>query len=390
MEAMGNLAAGIAHDFNNLLTVILGNVDLLGADLLSPEPPEHDELVQIVETIGTAARRGADLTRQLLAFARRQPLDPVEVDIDTVLHRLTGLLCRTLGEDIQVRVRAGELGRPALVDAAQLDSALLNICINARDAMAGGGVLTIETSQARIDHDPPTDPDPPGAAPELDAGEYIVIAITDTGSGMPPEVADRVFDPFFSTKSPGRGTGLGLSMVYGFAKQSGGHVEIDSRLGRGTTVRVWLPVAVGDRTEDPPVPARERASRRGGEERILLVEDEELVREVVAAQLRALGYRVVEAADGPSALALLRDGGRFDLLFTDVVMPGGINGFELAESAVAARPELPVLLTSGYADDVIVRDGTAAKAWLLLAKPYRFDELAAHVRATLDAKLNAG
>jgi PAS domain S-box-containing protein len=368
METVGQLTGGVAHDFNNLLTVILGNAEDL-ADELKDDP----QLLELAEMTRIAAERGAELTKRLLAFARRQALDPRPTDVNALLGSIEGLLRRTLGEDIAIELVRDTGLWPALADATQLEAAVLNLCVNARDAMPAGGRLTIETANSSLD-DVYAD-----AHPELQPGEYVKIAVTDTGSGMPPEVVARAFEPFFTTKEVGRGSGLGLSMVYGFVKQSGGHVKIYSEPGHGTVVKLYMPRAraLGAVEAVPKLPEMR------GTGTILAVEDDELVRRRVEGQLAALGYKVIAAHDGPSALAVLRGQEPIDLLFTDVVMPGGMDGGELAEAARALRPELPVLFTSGYTERGIVQRGRLEPGIHLLNKPYRRQELAEKVREML-------
>ncbi|WP_337876807.1 ATP-binding protein [Elioraea sp.] len=370
LEALGQLTGGIAHDFNNLLTVMLGSAETL-ADALGHDP----ELRSIAETAMQAAQRGAELTASLLAFARKQPLAPRPTDLNALLARTQSLLRRSLGEQIEIRLVLRDGVWPAMVDPAQLESAVLNLCVNARDAMPRGGRLTIETANVVFDA--------ADAAREQEVapGDYAMIAVSDTGIGMTPEVLARAVEPFFSTKEQGRGTGLGLSMVWGFVKQSRGHLRICSERGHGTTVTLYLPRVAADDQASATAPA---AAPRGGSETILLVEDDPLVREHVAGQLGALGYRVLRAADGPEALALLEHERGIDLLFTDVVMPGGLNGRDLADLARARQPGLRVLFTSGYAEEAIVHHGRLDPDVLLLNKPYRRDELASRVRAALD------
>jgi PAS domain S-box-containing protein len=370
LEAVGQLTGGIAHDFNNLLTVMLGSAETL-SDALAHDP----ELRSIAETAMQAAQRGAELTAALLAFARKQPLAPRPTDLNTLLGRTQALLRRSLGEQIDIRLTLREGVWPAMVDPAQLESAVLNLCVNARDAMPRGGRLTIETANVVFDEDDTAREE------EIAPGEYAMIAVSDTGTGMTPEVLARAVDPFFTTKEQGRGTGLGLSMVWGFVKQSRGHLRIYSERGHGTTVKLYLPRALADDQAPAAAPA---PAPRGGSETILLVEDDPLVREHVAGQLGALGYRVLRAADGPEALALLDRESGIDLLFTDVVMPGGLNGRELAELARAQHPGLRVLFSSGYAEDAIVHHGRLDPGVRLLNKPYRREELASRVRAVLD------
>ncbi|HSJ97983.1 MAG TPA: ATP-binding protein, partial [Myxococcota bacterium] len=315
-----------------------------------------------------------ELTRRLLAFARRQPLEPRAVDVNRLVASMEDLLRRTLGEHIEIAFEPGETAGPALVDPGQLESALLNLCVNSRDAMPDGGRLAIRTGHGRLEG---------GGSADVQPGEYVVLEVTDTGSGIPSENLGRVFEPFFTTKPVGRGTGLGLAMVYGFLKQSGGHVELDSAPGRGTAVKLYLPRAGG---VEPGVEAgAPQAQALGGAETILLVEDEEQVRLHAQRQLAALGYRVLAASNGREALELLREHSGIDLLFTDVVMPGGIDGRQLAEEARRMHPGLKVLFTSGYSEDVIVHHGRLDAGLQLLPKPYRSAELARKVRLALDA-----
>lgn len=370
LEALGQLTGGVAHDFNNLLTVIIGN-----ADLLSEELADNPQLHSLASMISKAAQRGAALTHHLLAFARRQALEPRAVDVNQLITDMNPMVRRTLGEHIAIQyVLAPDLW-PALVDPAQLESALLNLYLNARDAMAAGGTLTVETSNVELDQ--------AYAARhvEVTPGPYVLIAVSDTGVGIAPEHLSRVFDPFFTTKTPGKGSGLGLSMVYGFIKQSRGHISLYSELGRGTTVKLYLP-----RCSDPAArhEARTLAEvQSGGHETILLVEDDDLVRDFARQQLISLGYRVLEASDGPAALAILQGPEPIDLLFTDLVMPGGMSGRDLAELGRALRPGLRVLYTSGYAENVIVHHGRLDPGVMLLSKPYHRDDLARKVREAL-------
>jgi nitrogen-specific signal transduction histidine kinase/CheY-like chemotaxis protein len=372
LEAIGQLTGGIAHDFNNLLSVVIGNLDLLaervGRDATS------NELVQ--SALG-ASLRGAELTRQLLAFARRQPLEPKVVAINERVAATMELLHRTLGGEIAIATSLAPDLWPAFVDPTQFESALVNLAINARDAMPDGGRLTIETVNEQLDE--------VYAQTNSDAmpGEYVMVAVSDTGTGMTPEVLARAFEPFFTTKQPGRGTGLGLSMVYGFTRQSRGHIKIYSELGHGTTVRLYLPRASRAGGERGAGAAEVVLPARGGE-RILVVEDNGDVRRVVVLQLRDLGYRVSEAANGEAALKLIESGEPLDLLFTDVVMPGGMTGDELARRARIVRPGLKVLLTSGFARAAIEAADQSEDLRNLLSKPYRKVDLAARLRALLD------
>jgi len=369
MEAIGQLTGGVAHDFNNLLTVILGSAELL-VERLGKDPESRS----LAEMTANAAERGAELTNRLLAFARRQPLDPRPTDINRQIADMDRLLRRTLGEHVEIEVvQAGGLWK-AMIDAGQLENAILNLCINARDAMPDGGRLTVETANVRLDAAYAA------SQSEVEPGQYVMVAVSDTGIGMDAATLERAFEPFFTTKDVGKGSGLGLSMVYGFAKQSGGHVRIYSEAGQGTTVKLYLPRA---ETDQAPVAAAAEPAIEKGKERILLVEDDDLVRGHVARQLDTLGYEVVAVANGPDAIEALRQRADIDLLFTDIVMPGGMNGREVAERAKALRPGLPVLFTSGYTENAIVHQGRLDRGVHLLQKPYRRQELAAKVRQAL-------
>jgi signal transduction histidine kinase len=371
MEAVGQLTGGLAHDFNNLLTVILGSAELLAEQL------EHDpDLLQLAETTRLAAERGGDLTRSLLAFARRQPLDPRPTDVGGELRRIEVLLRRTLGEHVECRFDLATDLPPALVDPAQLEAALLNLVLNARDAMPEGGLLTVETAAAQLDAAYAAQHE------EVSAGDYIAIAVTDTGCGMTPEVVAQVFEPFFTTKEFGRGSGLGLSMVYGFVKQSSGHIRVYSEPGQGTTVKLYLPCAT--EPGPPPAPPVIRARPQRGDESVLVVEDDAMVRAHVANELSLLGYRVRAVADGQEAMEVLRGDGPVDVLFTDVVMPGGLSGPQLAASALLLRPTLRVLYTSGYTETAVVHHGRLDAGVVLLSKPYRRQELAEKLRLVLE------
>jgi PAS domain S-box-containing protein len=369
LEAIGQLTGGIAHDFNNLLTVIIGNADALSEDLA-----DQQQVLPLVEMIRAAGERGAALTSHLLAFARRQALEPKTVRPDELIDGMRNLLRRTLGENIELDVlHAADLAQVS-VDPAQFESALLNLCINARDAMPKGGKLMIETSNVVLDQhyaDQRADVVP---------GAYVRIAVSDTGTGMSAADVARAFDPFFTTKPRGKGSGLGLSMVYGFTKQSGGHVAIYSELGHGTVVTLYLRQAQG-KAEVIRELEQEATASQG--ERILMVEDDDLVRTHALRLLESLGYSVTAARNGPEALEMLRNDVPCDLLFTDVIMPGGMTGPQLAAAARALRPRLPVLYTSGYTENAIVHHGRVDPGVNLLHKPYRRPELAAKIRAAL-------
>ena len=373
LEAVGQLSGGIAHDFNNLLTIILGNADLL-LDRADPAQPSR----RLLETIRAAAERGADLTQQLLAYSRRQSLRTRSFDLNELIGGMNELLRRSLGEPIEIRTNLAADLWPVMADPSQVESALLNLAINARDAMADGGLLVIETANAVVD-------DSYAARNRfVKAGDYVLLAVTDTGTGMSPDVAARAFEPFFTTKEVGKGTGLGLSMVYGFAQQSGGHAEIYSERGHGTTVRVYLPSATAPAERSR---AAEPKARSVGGETILVVEDDDTVRHALAIQLGGLGYRVIEAADGPQALAKLAEADEpVDLLVTDMVLPRGMTGPQLAEAGRRLLPDLRVLYTSGHARDMA---GILDQADLdrdPLRKPYQMTELARMVRKILDAR----
>jgi PAS domain S-box-containing protein len=372
LEAIGQLTGGIAHDFNNLLTVIVGN-----ADTLAEELADRADVLPLVDMIHTAGERGAELTRHLLAFARRQALEPRTVRPDELVDGMRNLLRRTLGDNIELAVEHAADVAQVLVDPTQFESAVLNLCINARDAMPGGGKLVIETDNVILDENYTRQ------RADVVPGDYVRVSISDSGTGMSAEDAARAFEPFFTTKARGQGTGLGLSMVYGFVKQSGGHVAIYSELGHGTVVTLYLRQA---RDHVEPATATAPVDIAGRGERILLVEDDDLVRAHAVQLLTSLGYGVVAATNGPEALALLRDNIPCDLLFTDVIMPGGLTGPKLAEAAHLLRPGLPVLYTSGYTENAIIHHGRVDPGINLLHKPYRKPELAAKLRAVLDEK----
>jgi len=370
MEAIGQLTGGVAHDFNNLLTVITGVIDTL-RDGVADRP----DLAALATMIDQAATRGADLTRHMLAFARKQPLQPRDTDLNALAEDSIGLLRPALGAEIEIEIVLAPDAWHCLIDPSQLTSALLNLSINARDAMPRGGKITLETANAMLDEAYAKENS------DVTPGPYVMIAVSDTGTGIPAEIRDRVFDPFFTTKEVGQGTGLGLSMVFGFIKQSGGHIKIYSEVGHGTTIKMYLPRA--QQAEDAAqesVPSRPR----GGSETILVVEDDALVRRNVVAQLTGLGYTTIEAADGVEALRVVETNGAIDLLFTDVVMPGGINGRMLADEVTRKRPAIRVLFTSGYAQNAIVHHGRLEAGVHLLGKPYRTADLARMVRVALE------
>jgi signal transduction histidine kinase len=375
VEAVGQLTGGIAHDFNNMLAVVIGSLDMAQQRL------NAGETAKATRNVGAAlegAQRAAQLTARLLAFSRQQPLAPQPLEVNKLVAGMSELIARAIGEQVRVEtVLAGGLWR-AFADPGQLENTILNLCVNARDAMTpGGGKLTIETVNAHLDDDYAAQ------HAEVSPGQYVLVSLTDTGTGMPPEVAERAFDPFYTTKGPGHGTGLGLSQVYGFVKQSRGHVKIYSEPGTGTTVKIYLPRVTGTAATVAIEEIQAAEAPRGRGETILVVEDEERVRMVSVEALRSLGYRTVEASGGAEALAALAGGMAIDLLFTDVVMPD-MNGRVLAEKAREARPDLKVLFTTGYTRNAIVHNGMLDADVAFLAKPFTVDQLARKVRKTLD------
>ncbi len=370
LESLGQLTGGVAHDFNNLLMVIVGNLQVLEESLARGS----DEL-ELSRAASAAAERGALLTRKLLAFARKQPLHPRLFDLGQLMRDFRGLVQRTLGENIAVRVMLDPQAALLVADPGQLEAALLNLAVNARDAMPGGGQLTLRSERIDIDTGRL------GRELELAPGCYVCLAVSDTGSGMPHEVIERAFEPFFTTKEAGKGSGMGLSMVYGFVRQSGGSVRIESAPGHGTTVRLYLPLPPEAQSLDP-APAPPAAPE--GAESVLVVEDEAAVRSIAAMFLGKLGYRVHQAADSETALELLGNTDvRIDLLFTDIALPG-INGAELAREARRLRPGLAVLFTSGYASASVLDQLPERDTLHLVSKPYRREELALAVRQALD------
>jgi PAS domain S-box-containing protein len=369
MEAIGQLTGGVAHDFNNILTVITGTIEIL-SEAVAKEP----QLAAITKMIDEAAARGAELTQHLLAFARKQPLQPREIDVNALVIDTAKLLRPTLGEQIQIETAFEDESCVATVDPNQLTTALLNLALNARDAMPNGGKLILETGTAYLD-------ETYAAINDVRPGHYVLIAVSDTGAGIPAHLLDRVFDPFFTSKGPGKGTGLGLSMVYGFIKQSAGHIKIYSEEGHGTTIKMYLPPGG---TAAPGSEGTTPAAMEGGHETILVVEDDQLVRDYVLTQLHALGYVTLQAANAAEALAIVAAGTPFDLLFTDVIMPGKMNGRQLADELLKIRPNLKVVFTSGYTENAIIHHGRLDSGVLLLAKPYRRSDLAGILRKALD------
>jgi PAS domain S-box-containing protein len=380
MEAVGQLTGGVAHDFNNLLTLVLGGLDIIGRqmrNLQASTAPARIE--QGREMALQGVKRATALTRRLLAFSRQQALSPQPLDGNKLVVSVCELLRRTLGEAIVLETAlAADLWR-AFADPNQLENALLNLALNARDAMPDGGKLTIETANASLDKVYIASLNEP-----VEPGQYVMIAVADTGAGMDRATRDRAFDPFFTTKEVGKGTGLGLSQVYGFARQSAGHVKIYSEVGVGTTVKIYLPRRLGD--DDEPTTDKTRdVSRSMGAETVLVVEDDDALREYAKDILRELGYRVLEASNGALALEVLDGDQRVDLLLTDVVMPGGVNGRQLANQAIRKRPDLKVLFMTGYTRNAIVHHGRLDAGIHMISKPFSFEELADKVRERLDA-----
>jgi PAS domain S-box-containing protein len=370
MDAVGQLTGGIAHDFNNILTVITGTIEIL-ADAVADRP----ELAAIAKLIDEAASRGADLTKHLLAFARRQPLQPREIDVNALILETAKLLRPTLGEHIEITPLLADDASTALVDPGQLSTAILNLSLNARDAMPSGGKLVLETSNVYLDEAYAS------MHSEVAAGDYVMLAVSDTGFGISANNLEKVFEPFFTTKEVGKGTGLGLSMVFGFIKQSNGHIKIYSEEGHGTTVKIYLPRATGLEQAVPELATSPQIE--GGHEVVLVVEDDALVRKYVIAQIKSLGYATLEASNADEALDVIDKIPVIDLLFTDVIMPGSMNGRQLVDEALKRRPSLKTLYTSGYTENAIVHHGRLDSGVLLLAKPYRKSDLARMIRMAL-------
>ena len=358
MEAVGQLTGGVAHDFNNLLTVISGNLELLERRVTDADDRE------ILQEAQEATALGAQLASRLLAFGRRQPLNPKPVDLNALVNGMVDLLRRSLGEQVRIEPRLGPGVPVVMADPGQVENALLNLAINSRDAMPEGGHLVIDTGLVAVEGEPA----------ELEPGAYVTLTVSDTGTGMSPEVRQRVFEPFFTTKGPGAGSGLGLSMVYGFVKQSGGHIELLSEPGCGTAITIYLPVRAEDLEAAGETATAGEAVAAVGEV-VLVVEDDERVRRVALRRLKALGYRTLEADSGPAALAMLDRGEPVDILFSDVVMSGGMTGFDLAVLARERRPGLQVVMTSGYTDPAMIRNGQIPGDTRWLAKPYSLEEL---------------
>ncbi|MFC7499572.1 PAS domain S-box protein [Enterovirga sp. GCM10030262] len=374
MEAVGQLTGGLAHDFNNLLTGISGSLEMMQIRLAQGRTAEFDRYFMAAQG---AVKRAAALTHRLLAFSRRQTLDPKPTNVNRLIHGLDELVRRTVGPGVDVEVVGASGLWPTLVDPNQLENAILNLCINARDAMPDGGKLTIETTNKWLD-------EAASRRQDLPVGQYVSVCVTDTGTGMTPEVAAKAFDPFFTTKPLGEGTGLGLSMIYGFVRQSGGQVRIYSELGQGTTMCLYLPRHDEDvpwEEEDvfslPPEPT-------GEGEVVLVIDDEPTIRMLIAEVLGEAGYAVIEAPDGPAGLRVLESNARIDLLITDVGLPGGLNGRQVADAARAARPHLKVLFITGYAENAIIGRGRLEKGMHVLTKPFQMEALAERIRQIIE------
>lgn len=374
MEAVGQLTGGLAHDFNNLLTGISGSLEMIRTRLAQGRTQEVDRYL----TAGQGAvKRASALTHRLLAFARRQTLDPRPTNTNQLITGLEELVRRTVGPSIDVEVVGTSGVWAILVDPNQLENAILNLCINARDAMPNGGKLTIETGNKWLDERAARQHD-------LPVGQYVSVCVTDTGTGMPPDVVARAFEPFFTTKPLGEGTGLGLSMVYGFARQSGGHVRIYSEVGQGTTMCIYLPRhhADADAEEEPLVRSAPLASGQG--EVVLVIDDEPTIRMLIGEVLAESGYAVIEAPDGPAGLKVLESNARVDLLITDVGLPGGMNGRQVADAARVNRPDLKVLFITGYAENAVVSNSRLEKGMFLITKPFQMETLGARIREIIN------
>jgi len=375
MEAVGQLTGGLAHDFNNLLAGISGSLELMQSRMSQGRFADVERYIVAAQG---ASRRAAALTHRLLAFSRRQTLDPKPTNVNQLALGMQELIQRTVGPHIPVEVVGAAGLWPALVDASQLENALLNLCINARDAMPEGGRITIETANKWLDERGARQHDMP-------EGQYLSMCVTDTGTGMTPDVIARAFEPFFTTKPMGEGTGLGLSMIYGFAKQSGGQVRIYSEVGQGTTVCVYLPRFYGEADDDASLIHFEPPSRSEEGETVLIVDDEPVVRMLIDDILQELGYRVLEAGDSATGLKLLQSDARIDLLVTDVGLPGGMNGRQMVDAAKVARPDLKVLFVTGYAENAVLGNGYLSHAMTVLTKPFTMEALAARVRSMIES-----
>jgi CheY-like chemotaxis protein len=380
METIGQLTGGVAHDFNNMLAIIIGNLDLAQRRMTGHEDPR---LLNSLQNARDGAQRAAVLTARLLAFSRQQPLAPEVIDVNKLVGGMSELLRRTLGEHIRIEtVLAGGLW-PSFADLSQLENAMLNLAVNARDAMPGGGHLTIETANTELDERYSR------MHSEVEAGQYVMISITDTGTGMSPDVIDRAFDPFYTTKGPGKGTGLGLSQVYGYIKQSGGHIKIYSEIDRGTTVKIYLPRHVGKADARLAAAGAQPLPQGSVNDTILVVEDDEHVRTMTAESLHELGYTVLQAGSGVEALLLLEQNSDIDLIFTDIVMPQ-MSGRQLADAVQEKWPRIRILYTTGYTRNAIVHNGVLDHGVSLLAKPFSLEQLAHKIRELLNMPVRMG
>ncbi|MBW8787560.1 MAG: response regulator [Rhizobium leguminosarum] len=380
METIGQLTGGVAHDFNNMLAIIIGNLDLAQRRLSGSEDPR---LPYSIQNAKDGAQRAAVLTARLLAFSRQQPLAPEVIDLNKLVGGMSELLRRTLGEQIRIEtVLAGGLW-PSFADLSQLENAILNLAVNARDAMPGGGNLTIETANTELDERYSR------MHSEVEAGQYVMVSMTDTGTGMSPEVIERAFDPFYTTKGPGKGTGLGLSQVYGYIKQSGGHIKIYSEIDRGTTVKIYLPRRVAMTDARSGAAGAQPIPHGSVNDTILVVEDDENVRTMTAESLHELGYTVLQAASGIEALLLLEENPAVDLIFTDIVMPQ-MSGRQLADVVQEKWPTIRILYTTGYTRNAIVHNGVLDHGVSLLAKPFSLEQLAHKIRELLNVPARVG
>ena len=373
MEAIGRLTGGVAHDFNNLLTVIMGNLQLLERSLSGEEKAKSR-----VDKIMSASKSGAELTRRLLSFSRQQVLDTKTVDISELVGDMDALLRRTLGEDIALLTFLSQEPCLGTTDRNQLEHALLNLCINARDAMPDGGRLTIETRRTYLDESYAA------SRWEVEPGAYVEIGVSDTGCGIPPEILEKIFEPFFTTKDEGKGTGLGLATIFGFMKQSGGHIGVYSEVGHGTTFKLYVPEAPGAVDEDPAEMEVDDCTEEISAT-ILIVEDDERVREIAVSILAEEGYHIIEAENGPTALAAFHEHPEIAMVFTDVIMPGGMTGPELVEEIRQSRPDMPALFASGYAEQALRNRETLLASSKFISKPYNVTELPRHIKSVLEA-----
>jgi PAS domain S-box-containing protein len=374
MEAVGQLTGGLAHDFNNLLTGITGSLDLMKNRLAQGR---INDLERYITAAQGAASRAATLTHRLLAFARRQTLEPKPVNANKLISGMEELVRRTVGPEVQIETVLAAGLWTCFCDPNQLENAILNLCINGRDAMPGGGRVTIETANTWLD-------ETTGAEREMAPGQYVAICVTDTGQGMTPEVISRAFDPFFTTKPAGKGTGLGLSMIYGFARQSNGQVRIYSEVGEGTTVKIYLPRHRGKAAGEEDQEAKVQLPRAEAGETVLIVDDEPTVRMLIGDTLNELGYTGIEAADATSGLKVLQSDAKIDLLITDVGLPGGMNGKEMAEQAREKRPDLKVLFITGYAQNAAISNGRLEPGMHVLSKPFPMEKLASRIRQIIE------